>query len=307
MSARAILAALSLAVACAAPAEPPAFEDFAPRELLLREEGFAASLPLDLSRRVPMVEAWVEGRGPYRFLVDTGAPFTSLTPALAAELGLAPAPHRLTDLRGVLGTARVRSIDLGGIALRDTLVVLSDSAATFGAQGVLGFSALLGCSARFDFPNARLELSRERLRGPADGRELLVDLGPPHRPMVELCLEGEGGARWCAAFLIDTGSDSGIFLPAGVEDLPFPAEPVGELEVMTVYGPARFELVRLQAVARLGALGLDRPVVTMRPRGPEVFPAEVGILGMRLLERAALTFDARSGLVRVQWRAPAAN
>src|ERR1700736_1220338 len=62
----------------------------------------AHSAPLELRHGIPVVKVTVNGRGPFRFIVDTGTSVDAIvTPALAGELGLQVVDRRhLTDLSG---------------------------------------------------------------------------------------------------------------------------------------------------------------------------------------------------------------
>ena len=49
-----------------------------------------AGVKLQMLDGLPMVDVLVNGRGPYRFVLDTGASMNQMDPALADSLGLAP-------------------------------------------------------------------------------------------------------------------------------------------------------------------------------------------------------------------------
>lgn len=90
-------------------------------------------------------------KGPYRFLVDTGAESTMLEPALAATLGLRPAFR--TEVVTVLGSSFVPGTKVGGMRIEDAAVgeievLFADPVeARRGVpevRGVLGANALRG-------------------------------------------------------------------------------------------------------------------------------------------------------------------
>src|SRR5205814_272541 len=57
------------------------------RSTLLPAAG-VASVPLDVKSGRPVVDVLINGKGPYRFIVDTGASHSVIDSALAKELGL---------------------------------------------------------------------------------------------------------------------------------------------------------------------------------------------------------------------------
>ena len=75
------------------PAQPPSGED---------QHG-PYSAPIELIRDKPFVSVIVNGRGPFRFLIDTGTGTQALvSPQLADELALPVVGHaRLTDPSGL--------------------------------------------------------------------------------------------------------------------------------------------------------------------------------------------------------------
>jgi predicted aspartyl protease len=84
----------------------------------------------------------IDGKGPFRLVLDTGASSSGITAQAAARLGIAPDLSRQVLLRGVTGsvavpTVRVESFAVGDVILTSaTLPILMD--AMGGADGVLG-------------------------------------------------------------------------------------------------------------------------------------------------------------------------
>src|SRR3954462_7821043 len=84
---------------------------------------FAAPTRLDRIGRV-MTHVMVNGKGPFRFVIDTGASRSTLSPHLARTLGLNNSVGRNVMLNGVTGAAEVatvavESIELGQIGLEN--------------------------------------------------------------------------------------------------------------------------------------------------------------------------------------------
>jgi len=116
-----------------------------------------------------MVTTFVNRRGPYAFVVDTGASATVLSPELADALGIERTDRSpLTGAGGTLQTttSRIGSLVVGTAKLEDLAVVVSDFLGTIGqalgaqVDGVVGYNFLRGFRVTIDYPNSRLWLER---------------------------------------------------------------------------------------------------------------------------------------------------
>lgn len=107
-----------------------------------------------------LVPVKVNGRGPYHFILDTGASTSSVDRRLARRLGL-PRTGETADVRGVTGSAvvpvvRVRAWTLGGKSLRGRTMTVTD-------VGDARVSGLLGSDELRRFGAVTLDYRRERL------------------------------------------------------------------------------------------------------------------------------------------------
>lgn len=138
----------------------------------------------------------VNGTGPFRFIVDTGADRSVLSRQLAAALGLEAAPGVL--VHGVNGAqlgllARVDRLEMGARGLRDVKLPLLEEA-DLGCDGILGLDALRGQRVVIDLERSlmRLETSRGVASEPGDivvrarsrhGQLVMVDSSFGRRPV----------------------------------------------------------------------------------------------------------------------------
>jgi hypothetical protein len=105
----------------------------------------------------------IDGKGPFRLVLDTGANHSAITAATAAQLGTG---HPGPDIRvaGLTGTAFVPSVTVGRMEVGDLLVgetSLPIVADVFGgAQGVLGADGFANKRIVADFLHDRLEIER---------------------------------------------------------------------------------------------------------------------------------------------------
>lgn len=151
----------------------------------------------------------VNGQGPFRFIVDTGANRSVLSVALSQRLGLTPSG--VADVHSVHGVVsapivQVASLNYGGIALNAAELPLLEGGVLAGEQGLLGVDGMSNRRLRLDFRRNCIEISsaEQRLRAPSwttiRGRmrfgHLVVIEGRVRRLSVNL--------------LIDTGSDTSL-------------------------------------------------------------------------------------------------
>jgi len=112
------------------------------------------------------VPVQVDGKGPYAFIVDTGAERSVMSKELADTLGLdAGQRARLVDFAGagMVDTVKVPSLSAG--SLRTTrLEAPSLAEANLGASGMLGIDALQGHRVVIDFDRQRMTLTTSRKR-----------------------------------------------------------------------------------------------------------------------------------------------
>ncbi len=115
----------------------------------------------------------IDGRGPFRLVLDTGASRSGVEASVARELGIPLDESPQLMLQGVTGRAAVPSIRVGSLSVGDltlspvTLPIVTD--ALGGAEGVLGVEGLSDKRIYIDFMHDSISITRSRLqRAPAD-------------------------------------------------------------------------------------------------------------------------------------------
>ncbi|MGN6375719.1 MAG: retropepsin-like aspartic protease [Sphingomonas sp.] len=116
-------------------------------------------------------------RGPYRFIVDTGAERTVVSHDLAGLLGLeAGGVIRVTAMTNSanVGTVRVPSLRISRIAA-ETIDAPALDQANMGAPGMLGIDALQGHAVSIDFDQRLMTITPSRRRhAPSPGPDEIV-------------------------------------------------------------------------------------------------------------------------------------
>jgi predicted aspartyl protease len=115
-----------------------------------------------------LVPARVNGRGPYRFLLDTGASVSVISPQLATELGIQGDPAEAVGVVGSLAAQAITldSIQAAGQEVRDTsaavidLFEMTSRAAGMPVDGILGYPFLRQFQVEIDYLSRRLALNQ---------------------------------------------------------------------------------------------------------------------------------------------------
>src|SRR5262245_48388599 len=102
--------ALSTPSTSASPAPtPPVATAPAPPVHDPNEPLFAVPTQRDRIGRI-LAPVMINGKGPFRLIIDTGANHSTVSPHILEKLGLVPAPENDRIVHGVTGSARVPSV-----------------------------------------------------------------------------------------------------------------------------------------------------------------------------------------------------
>lgn len=262
---------------------------------------FACPTTLDHIGRV-VVPVEVDGQGPFRFVIDTGASHSSISPGLVRKLGLTVSKVPLINLEGVTGSAAVPAVRIGmlragSLVIRNTQVPVLSTPMMAGTDGILGVAGFTDVTMLVDFERNRVKLAREL------GGDVRFDYSRVHTQVVAGGLMAVpayvGNVRVLA--IIDTGSERSLGNPALREALHLQDEPGRPEPVTVVYGATKQVEVGRMAQSPLISVGPLRVVgVELIYGGFHIFKVwdledrPAIILGMDVLGSVdALGFDFR--------------
>jgi predicted aspartyl protease len=176
-------------------APPPASEESVLLEFL-RDRAERMTVPVT-----------IDGRGPYRFVVDTGAERTVIARELAKDLslgrGLRTRVHSMSEV-SVIETAVIPDLEVGGRKVRGIQAPLL-SRVHLGAEGMLGVDSLQSQRVSFDFGRGEMTItpSRKREERWAEGAIVVTARSRyGHLVLVDAAVEGQ--KVWV---IVDTGSE----------------------------------------------------------------------------------------------------
>jgi len=122
------------------------------------------------------VSVGLEGRGPYRFLIDTGSQTTVVSSALAGTLGLTQGPMvRIVSMGGSssVATAYLDTLDIGLRSYSGLTVPLLERQ-HIGADGIVGTDSLQDQRVVLDFTKNTIAIGDAQSLGGSSGYEIIV-------------------------------------------------------------------------------------------------------------------------------------
>ncbi len=260
-----------------------------------RLHGDSLAVPMESWQERSVVQVSIGGRGPFPFVLDTGAQGTVLAKALADSLRFPVVGEVL--LGSPLGGEPVpaRLVRVEGLTLADGLEAsLSCVAAEMpmpGPQrlwGVLSPNAFPGLLVTWDFAGRRVVFRRGSLPEP-DGRSVFSYEGDP-LPTVPVEVAGRR-----LRMHVDTGAAGGLILPAALRDsLPLAGPPTPGRTARTVDREVKLLEAKLAGTAVLAGRELREPSLELNPA------ATTGAIGGRLLSEFEVTLDPAQRRVRLR-------
>jgi predicted aspartyl protease len=247
----------------------------------------------------------INGKGPYRFAIDTGATQTVVSEKLAADAGLESITS--TFVFGIGGAGKVESkvykmkeLVVGDVKVKNTPVgTFSDPLISQFADGILGTSIFSDFIVTVDYPANRLLLSKR-----ADDKEPKPEILPvwffSNLLLLPLDVNGKRGN-----FIVDTGAVTTVLSHSMAAEFGVTEKTPGAKVDMGIAGVGGFEGVVLKI-----------PNVTFKtPKNSEAFPQVVaidlkqisktigtevsGVVGYDFFSDYKLTLNYQAGEVRL--------
>lgn len=244
----------------------------------------------------------IGGRGPYDFVVDTGAERTVISSELAGKLGLGAGRtsvvHSMTEVSRIR-TVVIPELMIGGKKVRG-IQAPALSQANLGAEGMLGVDSLQSQRVSFDFNRREMSITPSRRREEVWPKDVIVITGRKrfgHLVLVDASVDGQ--KVWV---IIDTGAQVTIANNALRQQLQRRGRlgPTTPVEMMSVTG-GRLTVDQTKVnLIRIGGVDIvDMPIafadvhpfsklkLTKRPA------LLLGMDALRLFQRVSVDFANR--------------
>jgi len=252
--------------------------------------------PIDVSKGQPVIEVRLDGKGPFRFYLDTGAGTTVINGDLAKELGLAVLDStRIGDPVNPMAiradVVELKSIEVGTARFEGLRAVTWDRSTLRpgpdSPRGVLGIGVFHDVLLGLDYPKSELRLQSGMLPE-ADGARILDYRSPQGIPVIPVTV----GDRIYQAHL-DSGSPSLLSLPLAHQDslrLLAPPKEIGRGRTanteLVIYG------AQLADTMRIGSHVFPQAMIRFNDRLPDAN------LGGGALREFVVTLDQKNRRVR---------
>lgn len=290
---------------------------YMPFAALLAATGMAASVPfplppepseseiieLELERyRRLTVPVMIGGKGPYRFMIDTGSQATLLSSELADELGLFDRqPASLVGMASQMPveTVMIAKFELGSRSFPIESAPLVPAANIGDADGVLGVDSLQNQRVLLDFDNSRIAVADAAQLGGNSGYEIVVRARQRLGQLILTSAEIDGIR---VDVIVDTGAQ-GTTGNRALQDRLRRASHLGESKLTDINGVEKSGVVKLARdlsfgrakLSNLPILFVDSPVfevLNLQDR-----PALVlGMQELKLFRRVAIDFQEQKVL-----------
>jgi predicted aspartyl protease len=192
-------------LAAATLASPAPGQDAVPEPAAVPDEGVVLGYEEDSTARMT-VPVSIDGRGPYNFIVDTGAERTVIARELADDLdldaGRRARVHSMTEVSNI-ATVVIPGLEVGGKTVRE-IHAPALSRHNLGAEGMLGVDTLQKQRVSFDFPKQEMTVvpAHRREEKWADGAIVVTGRSRfGHLVLVDASIDGQ--KVWV---IVDTGS-----------------------------------------------------------------------------------------------------
>jgi predicted aspartyl protease len=259
------------------------------------------SAALEIRHGKPYVMVMVNGKGPFRFILDTGTGGEAfVTPDLVNQLGLSEAGKiRLSDPSGKgsrsVSMVVLQSLQVAGVEFAGVKAAVHNLNGGDGyCQGLLGFVLFRDYLLTLDYPNRQMALASGELE-PDGERSVLPFRMPDGIPVVTLAIGGTGNRKGGGMRIeaqIDSGG-AGLSLPEGLASrLKFSTEATSLSNAQSLSTRFQVKGAMLAADVRLGSYTFKRPFVEINPAFP------LANFGSCPMQNFALTFDQKNGWVR---------
>ena len=248
----------------------------------------------------PVVDVKINGKGPYRFVLDTGAVTTVVSDELSRELSLTPpAGVQVASVGDGPAPAIVVIHDLriGKVMLEGMIAAAMPLGGLLKGEdaprGILSAASFPGCLLTYDYPGKRILIKRGALKAD-DSRSIFQYTEDQILPTVPLRIAGHD-----MQVHLDTGSAFGLTLPVKfLTELPLAVQPKEAGRVRTGGGEFPVSIARLNGTIELGKYKLDLDEVRFSDARPGPGPA-VGNIGYDILRNFVVTLDSRNRRIQL--------
>jgi hypothetical protein len=243
-----------------------------------------------------LVDASINGKGPFRFIFDTGASGLVVNSSVAKTLKLkdlgevkvgSPAdPEGISARLVLVDKLKVRDAVFENVIA--TSIPESDAGAGLGTSGILGMNLFRECLFTLDFQKERIELRPGEL-GPPDNKHIIAYTPEFNLAKIDLRVSGK-----TISTCIDSGSPDFVMFPKkNIDTFKLKGKPVLLGQGQTIDGTFQIFQATLDGTIEVAGHKFKNPVITINDYFP--FPN----IGYKFLKDFRVTFDQKNHRLQI--------
>jgi predicted aspartyl protease len=248
----------------------------------------------------PVIDLKINGKGPYRFVLDTGATTTVVSDELSRELSLTPPDGvQVASVGGGPAPAIVAIHDLriGNAVLEGMIAAVMPLGSLLKGEnaprGVLSAANFPGYLLTYDYPGKHISIKKGAIEN-ADSKSTFQYSEEQVLPTVPIRIAGHD-----TEVHLDTGSAFGLTLPMKfLTEVPLASQPKTSGRVRTGGGEFPVSVARLNGTIELGKYKLDLDEVRFSDARPGPGPA-TGNIGYEILRHFVVTLDSKNRRIQL--------
>lgn len=268
------------------------------------------SLPLiQMASKHYCIDVTINGKGPYRFMIDTGAPISVISQKLADDLHLDKS-KRIKFTRNYkrfnATLYRIPQLKIGNAELNDydmlvypepTMISYFNKEFNEHIDGMLGFGAFSDYLMTLDFPKKRLILENSHLN---PNHQKVSSFNIKEKlPVTSIIFKDGSHHSMQYHFVIDTGSNEQFTLPPLVSVLPYKKTNSQMIKNGTHYGEFTAIKEKIVADAYWGDKKFVNPTVVYN-KGIYDSNVPFGLMGLQVMDKLRITIDQKKKLIKIE-------
>ena len=253
------------------------------------------------------IEVNINGKGPYKFMLDTGSSVSVISQKLASKLKLVKTKqvkYTRNDKKYNANLYNVPELSLGDVHLYDydMLAYPEPSFISYmkkefheDIDGILGVGAFYHYLLTLDLPEQNIILHSGNLTADAD---TTTYKNQDKIPMVAVVFKDEKNTRKMS-FVLDTGSNEEFTMPPGIHTLPFKKISSESIQTGSHYGEQNAIKVKIKADAFWEGKEFTEPSVVYN-KGLYDSSVNFGLMGLEVMKNLKITLDQKKLLIKVE-------
>jgi hypothetical protein len=262
--------------------------------------GDGVTVPMQDMEGRPVIDLKINGKGPYRFILDSGAVTTVVSDELSRELSLTPpAGVQVASVGGGPPPAIVviHDVRIGDAVLEGMIAAVMPLGGLLKGEnaprGVLSAANFPGYLLTYDYPGKHISIKKGALEN-ADSKSTFQYTDEQVLPTVPVRIAGHD-----TQVHLDTGSPFGLTLPVKfATELPLASQPKEAGRVRTGGGEVPISIARLNGTIELGKYKLELDEVRFSDARPGPGPAS-GNIGYDVLRHFVVTLDSKNRRIQL--------